>query len=114
MNFSEVKKFLLSLGGIVTAILSSACCVIPFILISFGMGGSWLSHLMILAPYRLYFIFAAFVFLGLGFFRIYRNTTEKCSTDSYCKNPISTKIAKSMLWIATIIIVVSLAFPYLV
>lgn len=112
MNFLEIKKVLLSLGGVIAAVLSSACCVIPFMLFTFGVSGSWLSNLTFFAPYRLYFIFVTIVFLGIGFFMVYRKTEEHCSTDNYCKSPKSTKIAKIMLWIATILVVISLAFPY--
>lgn len=110
----NIKKILVSLGGIVTALLSSACCVIPFILFTLGISGAWISNLTFLAPYKPYFIFLTFIFLSVGFFMVYRKNPAYCTPGSYCADPKSTRIAKVILWITTILVGLALVFPYLV
>jgi len=42
---------LLALGGF-GAVLVSACCVLPFVLVMLGLGGAWLANLHALYAYR--------------------------------------------------------------
>jgi len=61
----------LAAGGI-AALLAGACCVVPFVLVSIGMGGAWLASLQLLEPYRPVFIGIAIIALGFAWNRIYR------------------------------------------
>src|SRR5260370_33161019 len=45
----------LATGGI-ASLLAGACCVVPLVLVSVGVGGAWLANLQLLAPYRPVFI----------------------------------------------------------
>lgn len=54
-----------SIGAALGAALgASACCTIPLALVSFGVGGAWMSSLMALAPYRWLFVALALSALG--------------------------------------------------
>ncbi|WP_286823391.1 MULTISPECIES: mercuric transporter MerT family protein [unclassified Idiomarina] len=59
--------------GVVAAILASACCLIPFILLSIGLSGAWLSSLSALDPFRPLFIGIALIALYFA----YRNMAKK-------------------------------------
>lgn len=106
----DADKILLSLGGVLTGIGSAACCVIPFTLVSLGAGGAWLANLTALAPYQPYFLVAAFVLLGLGFWRVYRRPKAACADGAYCAKPLSDRIAKIGLWTGVAFVVAALAF----
>ncbi len=49
-------------GGL-AAILASACCLGPLVLIALGFSGAWIGNLTVLEPYRPIFIGAALVAL---------------------------------------------------
>lgn len=40
------------IAGTVAAIGASVCCIGPFVLLAFGIGGTWVSSLTAMAPYR--------------------------------------------------------------
>lgn len=114
MKNSNLKKLIVSLGGILAAILSSTCCLVPFILFTFGISGSWISYFTAFAPYKPYFIFLTFLFLGLGFFMFYRQSIDNCTSESYCNNTKLGMTAMLVLVGATILIFIVLIFPYLI
>jgi mercuric ion transport protein len=110
----DADKTLLSFGGVLAGIGSAACCVIPFTLVSLGAGGAWLAHLTALAPYQPYFLAAALVLLGLGFWRVYRRPKVVCADGTYCARPLSDRIAKIGLWIGAAFVAAALAFDTVV
>ncbi|MBL7590294.1 mercuric transporter MerT family protein, partial [Escherichia coli] len=52
----------LAAGGI-AAILASACCLGPLLLVALGFSGAWIGNLTVLEPYRPIFIGAALIAL---------------------------------------------------
>jgi mercuric ion transport protein len=100
-------------GGIVAAIASASCCVVPFLLFTLGVSGAWIGNLTALARYQPYFVALAATCLAAGFWLIYRQRPVACAEGSFCACPRSRRLAKSGLWSATILAVVAAAFPYL-
>src|SRR5205823_1777775 len=58
-------------AGVLAAIGASLCCVVPLVLLVFGIGGAWIGNLTPLEPYRPIFIGLTLLFLGLAFRRLY-------------------------------------------
>ncbi|GAA5173988.1 MULTISPECIES: mercuric transporter MerT family protein [Halomonadaceae] len=113
------RKGLLAGGGAIGAVLASACCILPLVLFSLGIGGAWMSNLTMLKPYQPLFIAFTLVMLGIGFYTVYRKPSntcraDACSTDGYCGTPLAERVIKIALWSATLLIVVVLAWPYIV
>jgi mercuric ion transport protein len=108
-----VGKALVSVGSVVAALAASSCCVLPLVLFAFGISGAWIGNLTALAPYQPYFVVVTLGFLAAGFFMVYRKPRMVCAPGQYCAKAYSDRIAKVSLWIATAIIAVALAFPYL-
>lgn len=102
----------LAVGGLVAAIGATSCCVLPLALFALGISGAWIGNVTALAPYHLYFVAAAVVLLGLGFYRVYRQPRVACSEDVTCARPASTRLVKIALWTATLLVALALAFPY--
>ena len=94
-------------GGIVGAILASTCCIVPLVLVVLGSGGAWVGTLTSLEPYQPYFLALAAVFLGLGFWHVYFRKTPACEDDSYCARPSSSIVTKTVLWSATVLIILT-------
>jgi mercuric ion transport protein len=104
---------LLSLGGIAAAIGAASCCVIPFALFTLGVSGAWIGNLTALEPYQPIFAAAALGFIVLGAMRLRRRAAIACA-DGYCGRPRADRIARIGLWTAGVLVVVAVAFPYLI
>jgi mercuric ion transport protein len=104
---------LLSVGGILAALGAATCCVVPFALFISGVSGAWIGNLTALKPYQPLFVGIAVVCLGFGFYSVYRKPeAADCAEGSYCARPSSGRNAKIGLWLAIVLTVIALGFPY--
>jgi mercuric ion transport protein len=71
MSEPQYGRGALFTGGL-AAILASACCLGPLVLIALGFSGAWIGNLTVLEPYRPIFIGVALVALFFAWRRIYR------------------------------------------
>lgn len=94
------------------AVLASACCLGPLILVSIGMSGAWLANFQVLEPYRPAFLTVALVSLFFAWRRIYRPETE-CKPGEICALPQSRRIYKIVFRVVAALALVALTFPYL-
>ncbi|MGH7358380.1 MAG: mercuric transporter MerT family protein [Candidatus Rokuibacteriota bacterium] len=104
----------LSLGGLVGAAASGACCVIPFALFTLGASGAWLGRLTALAPYQPVFITATLLCLAVGFVLVRRASRATCADGVACTRPGSLRLVRIALWAASILVAAALLFPYAV
>lgn len=104
---------LLSFGGILAALAAGSCCVLPFALFFAGVSGAWIANLTALKPYQPLFVAITLVCLGAGYYAVYRKPkAAQCTEGSYCASPVSDRLAKIGLWVASVLVVVALGFPY--
>ena len=102
-------------GGALAAIAASACCLGPLILVSLGIGGAWISNLTLLEPLRPAFIVAALVCMGLAYRKIYRGpAAAECVPGSLCALPQTNVRYRAMFWVVSVLVLIALAYPYLV
>lgn len=108
-----VKKATLA-GGIVAAVLASACCLGPLVLVMAGVSGAWISNLTLLEPYRPAFIGVALVFMGLAWRQIYRApAAAECEPGTLCAVPQTNRVYRVMFWVVAGLVGVALTFPYI-
>lgn len=100
----------LAAGGF-AALLASACCLGPLVLLTLGIGGAWISNLTALEPYRPVFIGAALVALFFAWRRIYRPAVE-CKPGEVCALPPTKRLYKGVFWLVAALVLVALTFPY--
>jgi copper chaperone CopZ len=106
------KKTKAPIFGVLTAaILASICCLGPIVLAMLGVGGAGLFSKF--ANLRPYFFGLTAILLGTAFYFTYRKRKVKCE-DGTCKIHKASKWNKIVLWIATVLVVFFLAFPYLI
>lgn len=98
-------------GGL-AAILASTCCLGPLVLISLGFSGAWIGNLTILEPYRPIFIGAALVAMFFAYRNIFR-PVQACKPGEICSIPRVRIAYKIIFWIVAVLVVVALAFPYI-
>lgn len=101
------------IAGGVAAILSSACCLGPLILLALGVSGAWIGNLTALEPYRPAFITVALVAMSFAWRRIYRRADD-CKPDDVCATPSARKRYKLMFSLVAVLIFTALAYPYVV
>ncbi len=101
-------------GGLIAAILASACCLGPLVLVMVGVSGAWISNLTLLEPYRPVFIGAALVFMGLAWRRIYRApAAAECEPGTLCALPQTNRVYRVMFWTVSALVLLAFGFPYL-
>jgi mercuric ion transport protein len=96
----------LAAGGVLGAILASACCVGPLVLLTLGISGAWIGNLTALEPYKPIFAVIALGFIAAGFWQVYFRKPVVCEPGSYCARPSSASITKTVLW-ASLVLVLS-------
>ena len=99
------------IAGLLAGLTASACCAGPLLLLMLGISDSWIVNLSALEPYRPIFILVAVVFLGLAYRKIYM-TPKACRTDAVCATPQGKQSQKIIFWITTLMVVLSIAFPW--
>jgi len=90
----------LATGG-VAAVLASACC----------LGPPWIGNLTVLEPYRPIFIGAALIALFFAWRSIFR-PAHACKPGDVCAVPQVRTAYKVIFWIVAALVLVALAFPY--
>ena len=100
----------LAAGGL-AAILASACCLGPLVLLSLGIGGAWIANLSALEPYRPLFLGLALLALFFAGRRIFRPAAE-CKPGEVCAIPPARAGYKLLFWAAAALVLVGLTFPW--
>ncbi|MDP1861111.1 MAG: mercuric ion transporter MerT [Gemmatimonadaceae bacterium] len=98
------------LAGGVAAILASACCLGPLVLLTLGVSGAWIGNLRALESYRPLFIALALGALYLSHRRIFRSPAE-CQPGEICAVPAVNRTYKVLFWIVCVLLGIALAFP---
>jgi mercuric ion transport protein len=110
MSQSSGSKGALALGGL-AAILASACCLGPLVLVLLGFSGAWIGNLTVLEPYRPIFIVVAVALLWFAYRRIFRPVSA-CKPGELCAIPQVRTTYKIIFWVVVALVLVALAFPY--
>lgn len=100
----------LFVGGL-AAILASACCLGPLILVTLGFSGAWIGNLTVLEPYRPALIGAALIAMFFAHRRIFR-PIQACKPGELCAVPRVRSAYKILFWVVSALVLVALAFPY--
>lgn len=106
----QVGRSALLAGGL-AAILASACCLGPLVLVVLGFSGAWIGNLTVLEPYRPIFISVALVAMFFAYRRIFR-PVQACKPGEVCAVPQVRSTYKVIFWIVAALVVIALAFPY--
>lgn len=110
MTETKTGRTALATGGI-AAVLASTCCLGPLVLVALGFSGAWIGNLTALEPYRPIFIGAALIALFFAWRRIFR-PVEACRPGEVCTLPRVRVAYKVIFWIVAALVLVALAFPY--
>ncbi|MBA2079437.1 MAG: mercuric transport protein [Rhodanobacter sp. SCN 65-17] len=110
MQKPSAEKSTLAIGGL-AAMLASACCLGPLILVSIGLSGAWIGQLTRLEPLRPWFLLVSLIALGSAYWRIYRRPPA-CLPGEMCASPAIRRVYKALFLLVVALIAVAFAFPY--
>jgi mercuric ion transport protein len=97
--------------GTAAAIGASLCCVAPLVLLTLGIGGTWIATLTELEPYRPLFIGLTLLFLGLAFRRLYLDP-QVCAPGTPCADPRTVTRQRLTFWTVALPLLGLLAVPW--
>ena len=123
---SSKGETIAKIGTIVSAIMASACCWLPLVLLAVGVSGAGIAST--LEAYRPLFIVVTFGFLGAAFYFTYRPRKKVAGNGDDCCAPEKTAaedccapvtkgrvnmmtLNKVMLWLVTVLAIAFLLFP---
>jgi mercuric ion transport protein len=99
--------------GVLGALAMTSCCILPLVLVSFGVTGVFIAQLGALYAYKWYTFALSAAFLGYGFYKAYKPMAPEACADGTCARPINRKIMRATLWAAAGIVAVAMIFPYI-
>ncbi|MBT9612436.1 MAG: mercury transporter MerT [Burkholderiales bacterium] len=99
------------LASALGAIGASACCVLPLVLLTLGIGGAWVAQLTKLEPYRPIFVLITLIFLVLAWRKLYR-APQACDASKPCANDKIIARQRALFWISVLPLVALLVFPW--
>ncbi len=100
-------------GSLFGAFAMTSCCILPLVLVSFGVGGVWIAQLTALYAYKWYTFSMASAFIGYGFWKVHKAETAACREGAACARPINRRVMKAALWLATVVTLIAIIFPYI-
>lgn len=97
-------------GSILTAVIASACCWLPLLLVAFGVSATGISAKF--DAVRPYFLVLTVVLLGAGFYFSYFRK-QRCEPGGACEKPKPAlqRWNRAMLWLATVVVAAVGFFP---
>lgn len=107
----HARARLVAAGGMLGALAAASCCILPLVLFSLGISSAWIANLTALAPYKPYTGAVTLGLLGYGYYLVYMKPKHACA-DGCCARPLPNRLAKSSLWIATVLVLATLAFDF--
>jgi len=110
MATSGTKMVLAVAGGVTAAVASTLCCAGPLVAVALGLSGAGLAATF--EPLRPYFVGGTVLALGFGFVTLSREAKRACEPGTLCASPIARRRMKQALWIATIIAIPLVTFPW--
>jgi mercuric ion transport protein len=97
-------------GGIAAAVASALCCAGPLVAVALGLSGAGLAATF--EPLRPFFVAGTVASLGFGFVVVRREEREACEPGTLCASPVARRRMKRALWVATIVAIPLLTFPW--
>ena len=100
------------IAGGISALLASACCLGPLVLIMLGISGAWIGSLTLLEPYQPWFMGAAAIALVVAGRWIWRPAVA-CDVGQVCERPMVNRSYKVLFLLVVLLLGISLAFPWI-
>jgi mercuric ion transport protein len=88
-------------AGAISAFGASACCALPLVAVSVGLGGAWIAQLRELERLFPVFVGLAIAAFAYAFYRLYLKPAP-CAPDTACTAPPTRRRQRIAFWVALI------------
>lgn len=99
------------IASVLAGLGASLCCVGPLLLLSLGIGGTWMATLTAFESVRPLFMGLALLFISLTFRKLYV-TDRYCDPGKPCADEAVVRKQRFIFWIVSIPLLGLLAFPW--
>lgn len=99
-------------GGVLGAIASISCCILPLVFFGLGVSGAWIANLTALEPYQPAFFAMTAGLVGIGYYLSRRQPDADCAHGA-CARPLPSAIVRIALSTATFLVLAAIVFRYL-
>lgn len=100
-------------GALMGALAMTSCCILPLVLVSFGVGGVWIAQLTALYAYKWYTFSIASGLIAYGSWKVRQSERGACRDGATCARPVNRTAMKASLWLAAVVTAVAMIFPYI-
>lgn len=99
--------------SVLAALGATACCVLPLVLVTLGLGGAWMASLRSLEAFQPLFAAVTFACLGYAFYSLYIQPRQ-CAPGDTCASPAVLKRQRIVFWlVAAAIAALGLAYAFI-
>ncbi|MFY9314574.1 MAG: mercuric transporter MerT family protein [Burkholderiales bacterium] len=98
-------------AGAISAIGASACCVLPLVLVTAGIGGAWVAQLRELERFYYAFVAVAVGAFGYASYRLYLKPAP-CAPESACASPAVRRRQRVAFWVTLVVAKLLVLFPF--
>jgi len=109
----KARQTSVAAAGLLGALASMSCCIIPLFLFSIGVSGAWMGNLTALYPYKPYFIVFALSAIGWGFWMTRTARAGACENGTVCARPLPNRLVRASLWLSLLFTLAAIAFPWI-
>ncbi|MBU2570065.1 MAG: mercury transporter MerT [Gammaproteobacteria bacterium] len=99
------------IASVLAGLGASLCCVGPLLLLSLGIGGTWMVTLTAFEPARPLFMGLSLLFIGLTFRKLYV-IDRGCDPEKSCADEAVVRKQRFIFWIVSVPMLGLLAFPW--
>ena len=97
-------------GSVFGGFLASVCCIVPLAAALLGISGA--AFALRFEPLRPYLLLLTYGLLGGAFYLTYRPAKAACGPGEACDVPKANRAGKAALWMATVVVLLTTAFPF--
>lgn len=98
-------------AGMLSALGASACCVLPLLAVSIGLGGAWIAQLRELERFFYVFVGIAAAAFAFAFYRLYLRPAP-CTPEGACIAPALRRGPRIAFWTTLAAAKALIAFPF--
>lgn len=98
-------------AGAASAIGASACCALPLVAVSVGLGGAWIAQLRELERFFPVFVGVAVAAFAYAFYRLYLRPAP-CGPEAACATPPTRRGQRIAFWATLISAKALIVFPF--
>ena len=98
-------------AGILAALGASLCCVGPFVLLTLGISGAWISNLTLLEPLQPIFVVTVLGLFSWAGWKIYR-PVQVCEPGTPCAKPQVRRRRQIIFWLAALVALMLVTSQY--